>query len=56
VGKVRWKRSGAGTIKAYALDNTGARAGEAKVVKSDEGTVLVIEGTSPTLHWELVVE
>jgi hypothetical protein len=56
VGKVRWKRSGAGTIKAYALDNTGARTGEAKVVKTDEGTVLVIEGTSPTLHWELVVE
>jgi hypothetical protein len=52
--RVLWKRQG--TVKAYALDNNGARVKPAKVEKSSEGTRLIIEGTDPSLHWEMVVE
>jgi hypothetical protein len=52
--KVTWKRGG--TIKAYALDNTGARIGPAEVETSRDGTRLTLDGRSPGLHWELVVE
>ena len=54
LAQVTWRRKG--TIKAYALDNSGARVGPAKVKVADDGTTLVIDGTSPTIHWELVVE
>jgi hypothetical protein len=52
--RVVWQRHG--TIKAYALDNTGARVGPATLQKTTEGVRLEIDGRSPTLHWELVVE
>jgi hypothetical protein len=54
LAKVLWKRKG--SIKAYALDNNGARVGPAKVEAAADGTRLVIDGTVPALHWELVVE
>jgi hypothetical protein len=43
-------------VKAYALDNNGKRVKPAKVEKSAEGHRLVIDGTQPSLHWEMVVE
>jgi hypothetical protein len=52
--RVTWQRKG--TIKAYALDNTGARKGEASLEKIQSGARLSIDGRAPTLHWELVVE
>jgi hypothetical protein len=52
--KVTWKRKG--TIKAYALDNNGARIGPATVQQTTDGSRLVIDGTVPALHWEMVVE
>jgi hypothetical protein len=54
LAKVLWKRKG--SIKAYALDNNGTRIGPAKVEAAADGTRLVIDGTVPALHWELVVE
>jgi hypothetical protein len=52
--RVLWRRKG--KISAYALDNTGARAGPANLEKTDDGVKLVIDGKSPTVHWELAVE
>jgi len=52
--RVTWRRKG--TVKAFALDNSGARVGPAKVTIGDDGTTLVIDGTAPTIHWELVTE
>ena len=53
-GKVTWRnRKG---VKGYALDNNGKRIGEAKVVESNEGTSLVLDGTIAALNWEMVVE
>jgi hypothetical protein len=52
--RVRWMHRG--TIKAYALDNTGARVGPVKVDSIQGGAELVIDGLSPTIHWELVAE
>jgi len=52
--RVAWRHPG--EIKAYALDNTGARVGPAALEKSDDGVRLVIDGRTPSLHWELVVE
>ena len=52
--QVTWNR--AGSVKAYALDNTGARIGPAKVDGVNGGHRLEISGQAPSLHWELVVE
>jgi hypothetical protein len=52
--RVSWRR--AGTVKAYALDNTGARVAPARLDPTAGGVRLLIDGASPTLHWELVVE
>jgi hypothetical protein len=52
--KVRWLRKG--RVRAYALDNTGARGAEVKLEAVPGGVELVIDGLSPTLHWELVAE
>jgi hypothetical protein len=52
--RVLWKRKG--TVKAYALDNNGDRVGPARVEQDGDGTRLVIDGTIPSLHWELVVD
>ncbi|WP_435010254.1 hypothetical protein P12x_001505 [Tundrisphaera lichenicola] len=52
--RVTWTREGA--IKAFALDNTGARIGPAAVEKVEGGVRLTIDGRTPVLHWELVIE
>ena len=52
--RVTWNREG--SIKAYALDNTGARIGPATVEKVAGGVRLLIDGRTPALHWELVIE
>jgi hypothetical protein len=52
--RVAWKREG--QVKAYLLDNTGARVGPAPLEKVEGGARLVIDGRTPALHWELVVE
>ena len=57
--RVIWQRRGRGNIKAYALDNTGARTGPANLEKAPQGTFgakLLIDGRAPVFHWELVVE
>lgn len=52
--RVVWKRSG--TVEAFALDNTGARIGRAKTEPNPDGdgVVLVIDGRTPSMHWELI--
>jgi hypothetical protein len=52
--RVAWKRSGA--VKAYALDNTGARTNPAPLEKIEGGYRLIIDGRTPGIHWELVAE
>ena len=55
--QVTWNRPG--TVRAYALDNDGARVGPAPVEKvpgPNGGQRLDVDGRSPSLHWELVVE
>jgi len=52
--RIAWRRSG--TVKAYALDNTGARIGPAPVEKIEGGYRLIIDGRNPGLHWELAIE
>jgi hypothetical protein len=52
--KIGWKR--AGTVKAYALDNTGARIGPVPLEKVEGGVRLAIDGRNPGIHWELAVE
>jgi hypothetical protein len=54
IARVTWRRKG--SIKAYALDNNGARVGPARVQTGTDGTTLVIDGTSPSVHFELVAE
>ena len=52
--RVLWRRKG--SVKAYALDNTGARGEPARLRETPEGSELIIDGSEPGLHWELVVE
>lgn len=53
--RVTWQHPG--RVLAFALDNTGARVGPARVEPGDDGgTRLEIDGRTPSLHWELVVE
>ncbi len=52
----RKKGEKGGPVKAYALDNTGARVSAARLEPVEGGVRLVIDGSTPTLHWELVVE
>ena len=52
--KIGWKHPG--EVKAYALDNTGARVSPAPLEKVEGGYRLTIDGRSPTLHWELTAE
>lgn len=54
VAKVRWNRKG--SVKAYALDNTGARIEPARLDRVSDGFELSISGQTPILHWELVEE
>ncbi len=53
-GRVTWR--GRAGVKAYALDGAGVRVGEVVMEKSAEGSVLVLDGRSGGLHWELVAE
>ena len=56
--RVTWNR--AGKIQAYALDNAGARIGPARLetlgTPNGGGVRLDLDGRTPALHWELVVE
>jgi hypothetical protein len=52
--RVFWKRPG--SVRAYALDNNGARVKPVKVEKGDDGSRVVLEATEGAMHWELVVE
>jgi hypothetical protein len=52
--RLLWKRKG--NVKAYQLDNTGARVAPAKLEAVGGGVELDIQGDTNTLHWELVVE
>jgi hypothetical protein len=52
--RIRWRRKG--SVRAFALDNTGARAHPVPLETTEEGVALNILGTEPTLHWELVIE
>ena len=54
LARVTWKH--AGKLAAYALDNNGSRIGSAKVQKAEGGLTLVLDGTTPSLHYEFVVE
>ncbi|MBX6314237.1 MAG: hypothetical protein IRY99_15195 [Isosphaeraceae bacterium] len=51
---VLWKQRG--HVRAYALDNTGKRTGPARLDQTAEGYRLVIDGRSPTVHWELTLD
>ena len=53
--RIGWKQ--AGPVKAYALDNTGARVGKPLAIEKVEGGYrLSIDGRSPGIHWELTTE
>ena len=54
--RVVWRRKG--NVRAFVLDNTGARAGEAKLEKlpGREGVSLLIDGKTAAFHWEFVAE
>ncbi len=54
MARVRWRHKG--TIKAYALDNTGARTGPGTLVQNADGAELVLDGRAGGFHWELVAE
>ncbi len=54
LARVTWRRKG--TVKAYALDNNGARIGPAKSKAGENEFMLIIDGSQPTIHWELVAE
>lgn len=50
-GRFDWHR--AGTVRAFALDNTGARVGPAALERIEGGVRLVLPSEAPTIHWEL---
>ncbi|AMV38844.1 hypothetical protein [Planctomyces sp. SH-PL62] len=54
--RVEWRRKG--TIKAFALDGAGARVKPAQVetLSDGEGVALIVDGRTPTIHWELIAE
>ena len=54
--RVIWRRKG--KVRAFVLDNTGARAGEARLetLPGREGVSLLIDGRTAAFHWELVAE
>ena len=53
--KVLWRHKG--PVKAFALDNTGARVAPVTLKATPEGVALILDGTPPsTIHWELVAE
>jgi hypothetical protein len=54
--RVAWRHNG--PVKAYALDNTGARLEETRLERPSGGqtVMLPIDGKSPAFHWELIAE
>jgi hypothetical protein len=54
--RVVWRHKG--KVRAFVLDNTGARAGEARLesIPGREGVSLLIDGKTAAFHWELVAE
>ncbi|WP_240911249.1 hypothetical protein [Paludisphaera soli] len=54
--RVEWRRKG--TIKAFALDASGARAKPATVepLPDGAGVALIVDGRSAAIHWELIAE
>jgi hypothetical protein len=52
--RIRWRHKG--PVKAFALDNSGARTGPVTLIPTADGVELVLGGDLPALHWELVVE
>ncbi|MGE3819119.1 MAG: hypothetical protein AB7I30_06755, partial [Isosphaeraceae bacterium] len=51
---VVWK--GKRGVKAYALDNNGARLGPLKVEATSSGARVRLDGSSSSIHWELVLD
>lgn len=54
VAKITWTHPG--TLHAYVLDSSGARVGPAKTATADRGITLVLDGSTPALHYELTAE
>lgn len=54
VHRLTWHHRG--EVKAYALDNAGRRVSAVTLDSSPEGAVLVLDGSSPHLHFELSAE
>jgi hypothetical protein len=54
--RIVWRHKG--RVRAYVLDNTGARAGGAKLetLPGGDGVSLPIDGKTAAFHWELVAE
>ncbi len=53
-GTVTWLRKG--NVKAYLLDNDGKRLGPAKTKVDTEGTSLLLDGSTASVQFEMVVE
>jgi hypothetical protein len=53
--KVRWRRP-SGTVKAFALDNNGARVASIPLKRLEDSVELTIDGLTSGIHWELVAE
>ena len=54
--KIVWRRKG--VVRAFVLDNNGARTGEAKLepLPGGDGVSLYIDGKTAAFHWELTAE
>jgi hypothetical protein len=54
--RIAWRRKG--SVRAFALDNTGRRIGPVQLEKlpDGDGVVLVLDGRTAGFHWELVAE
>jgi hypothetical protein len=52
--KVTWRQDR--NVKAFILDAQGKRVGPAVLEKTGEGVMLVIDGKTPGLHFELVAD
>jgi hypothetical protein len=54
--RIVWRHKG--SVRAFVLDNTGARTGEAKLeqLPGGDGVSLVIDGRTAAFHWELTAE
>lgn len=53
-GKVTWRSKG--PVQVFALDNDGKRLGPATVKSTPDGTTLVLDASTPALHFEMVAE